>query len=1020
MLRASSVSRENVPQKLLRVEKTSGWWKPFRINLLILRNNARWFGLILVPVVLGTVVLFEARTSQFQARFLSAFASRLSYTIEPGPSPTIAFPSSGPFNQARGYAGLPGFAHRLTEAGFRIVAQARLSPALQRLARWKITPPFREPAAAGLIVRGENRTVLYNAGVHQRVFQSYEDIPPLIEKALLFVENRELEESDVPTRNPVVDWSRLAKAGLTYVGHKLGLPFRVEGGSTLATQIEKFRYAEGGRTSSAVDKLRQMLSASLRVYRSGSDTRKQRREIVLDYLNSVPLAAAPKYGEVYGVGNGLHAWFGVELPEAQRILYDRPMRAQSGPTVEQDKAPVFKHVLALICAARAPSFYLLQDRAALEDRVIFYVRQLEAAGTISKDFARRVESVPLQFLSEAPAPQPVAYVQRKATNAFRTHLMAALGVPDLYTLDRLHLDANTTLNAHLQNEVLQLFEKLKSPAFVESQGLRQEHLLLRGDPAQVTYSFTLFERTPMGNVLRVQADTLDQPFDVNEGMKLELGSTAKLRTLAHYLELVTSLYHEFHGLDPATLIKKSQAARDPITRWTTEAMSANSGIDLRTLLNKALDRKYSGGTGEVFFTGGGAHVFGNFDNDEDGQIFTLREGLYHSVNLVYIRLMRDLVRFHEVRLPYDAQTMLSQPDDPVRLRMLKEIAEKESQHFLFQGFQSYRHLDAQAIVDKLLGSRSRSLRHLAILFFAWNPDGDADSLARWMESRGMPVSGDEAAGLLRSYDPKRLNIADYGYLLDRHPLDVWSAGQMVREPGLSWDELLKRSATARELASRWLFQTRNRHAQDLRLRIRFEEDAFARMTPYWQRLGFPFDRLVPSLATAIGSSADRPIALAELVGIIENDGVRMPILRLEKLRFAGDTPYETVFEPQRQSGERVMEPEVAHALREVLAGVVQNGTARRLANAFVGKDRKPIVAGGKTGSGDNRYETRRWSRPVSRTGTFAFYVGDRYFGVITAYVAGDRAANYVFTSALPVTALKLLAPALVASLGDLE
>ena len=63
---------------------------------------------------------------------------------------------------------------------------------------------------------------------------------------------------------------------------------------------------------------------------------------------------------------------------------------------------------------------------------------------------------------------------------------------------------------------------------------------------------------------------------------------------------------------------------------------------------------------------------------------------------------------------------------------------------------------------------------------------------------------------------------------------------------------------------------------------------------------------------------------------------------------------------------------------------------------------------------------RRWSRPVSRTGTFAFYVGDRYFGVITAYVAGDKAANYVFTSALPVTALKLLAPALVASLGDLE
>ena len=108
-----------------------------------------------------------------------------------------------------------------------------------------------------------------------------------------------------------------------------------------------------------------------------------------------------------------------------------------------------------------------------------------------------------------------------------------------------------------------------------------------------------------------------------------------------------------------------------------------------------------------------------------------------------------------------------------------------------------------------------------------------------------------------------------------------------------------------------------------------------------------------------------------------------------------------------------------HALRDVLAGVVQNGTARRLVNAFVNRNGKSVVAGGKTGSGDNRYETRKWSHAVSRTGTFAFYLGDRYFGVMTAYV-GDKAANYVFTSALPVTALKLLAPTLAATLDDLE
>ncbi|PYS43871.1 MAG: glycosyl transferase family 51, partial [Acidobacteria bacterium] len=100
---------------------------------------------------------------------------------------------------------------------------------------------------AGLTIRGENGIELYNAGTRELVFDSYEDVPPLVIRALLLVENRELEDSEPATRNPVVDWGRLTKAGLMYAGHKVGLPFPVEGGSTLATQIEKFRYADGGR-----------------------------------------------------------------------------------------------------------------------------------------------------------------------------------------------------------------------------------------------------------------------------------------------------------------------------------------------------------------------------------------------------------------------------------------------------------------------------------------------------------------------------------------------------------------------------------------------------------------------------------------------------------------------------------------------------------------------------------------------------------------------------------------------------
>src|SRR5437870_1268020 len=411
MWREGSLTSEDLPDKWRKTETNRVWWR--RIHLLNLRNSTRWFLLTLPTLLLLTAGLFEARTSGIEAMLFSTVAARLSYSIGPGPSPRITFPESGPFNEARGYSKLPAFERQLMGAGYHIVEQARLSPELEGLTRWKITPPYREPAVAGLIIRGENGTTLYDADSNDQVFKTYDEIPPLVVKALLFVENRELEDSSFASRNPVVDWGRLAKAGVLYAGHKLGLPVHLEGGSTLATQIEKFRYADGGRTNSPGDKLRQMISASLRVYRDGPDTRDERRDIVVDYINSVPLAAAPDYGEVYGVGNGLYAWFGIDLDKA------RPSFSDTAP--EPEKARIFKHAMALICAARAPSFYLLQNHGALEARVDFYIRQLEANGTFSSEFARGLQSVPLEFLGRAPAPGPVPYVQRKAANAFRAH-----------------------------------------------------------------------------------------------------------------------------------------------------------------------------------------------------------------------------------------------------------------------------------------------------------------------------------------------------------------------------------------------------------------------------------------------------------------------------------------------------------------------------------------------------------------------------------------------------------------------
>jgi membrane peptidoglycan carboxypeptidase len=154
------------------------------------------------------------------------------------------------------------------------------------------------------------------------------------------------------------------------------------------------------------------------------------------------------------------------------------------------------------------------------------------------------------------------------------------------------------------------------------------------------------------------------------------------------------------------------------------------------------------------------------------------------------------------------------------------------------------------------------------------------------------------------------------------------------------------------------------------------------------------------------------------MGIIVNGGVRLPTSRIEELHFAANTPYETVVRRSGQQPERVMKPEVAAALKKAVTDVVEAGTARRVKGAFKLADNTEITVGGKTGTGDNRVEVFGSgghlvrSKAVSRTATFVFFIGDRWFGAITAYVPGQTAQNYGFTSALPVQILKNLAPEL--------
>src|SRR2546422_1217959 len=141
---------------------------------------------------LASVTYHELRTSATQSWLLSRYAASLSYEIAPGPSLSIAFPRGGPFDAQRGYPRLGDFSRRLASAGYTVAEQARQSAGTIRFVRWGVTPPYRESAVVGLVIRDSRGELLHDARPRDVLFPAFEDIPTLIVNTLLFLENREL------------------------------------------------------------------------------------------------------------------------------------------------------------------------------------------------------------------------------------------------------------------------------------------------------------------------------------------------------------------------------------------------------------------------------------------------------------------------------------------------------------------------------------------------------------------------------------------------------------------------------------------------------------------------------------------------------------------------------------------------------------------------------------------------------------------------------------------------------------
>jgi membrane peptidoglycan carboxypeptidase len=988
--------------------------------------------LLVVAFAVARTVVDEAKTSRRQAVWLSGLVPDLRYELKPGPSTSIRFPVGGPFDERLGYHRLPEVVQRLEEQGFTVSAQARMPPKMIEFIDQGLFATYREKTQTGLELRDCRRQPLIAARYPERTYARFDSVPRLMVDSLLFIEDRQLLDPRFPMRNPAIEWDRFGKAVANQALRRLDQSYAAGGGSTLATQIEKYRHSPEGRTDTATEKLRQMASASLRAYLDGENTLPRRRQIVVDYLNTVPLSAKAGFGEVNGIGDGLWAWYGRDFAEVNRLL-STPIDA-SGPVLPQRRALAFKQallpmqalafkqVLSLMVAQRRPSYYLGEGEAVLRQLTDSYLRVVAAAGLITPALRDAALPLPLKLRTQFAAAQPGAFVERKAANAVRGKLQTLLAMPRAYDLDRLDLGVDSSLDGEVQRAATALLRGLRDPQAAQAAGLYGARLLNKGDDtSKIMFSFTLFERGENSNLLRVQTDNFDQPFDLNEGARLDLGSTAKLRTLITYLELVADLHRRWSGLPAEQLAALKTSSHDPLSRWARDHLLRAGDKSLATMLDAAMQRSYSASPHEGFFTGGGLHHFANFEPEDNHRTMSLREALTRSVNLVFIRLMRDVVRHVMARSEGESATLFDDPSNPQRQAYLARFADKEGREFVARFYRKYAGKSAQDAADLLVHSVRPTPARLAAAFYGLEPNAGADALGAFIERR-LPktdLSSEALQALQDKLGAGRWSLADRGYLAGMHPLELWVVAYLRAHPKATLSDAVEASGEQRQEVYQWLFKTRHKGAQDARIRNLLEVDAFAEIQKAWRRLGYPFGSLTPSYATALGASGDRPAALAELMGLIVNRGMSLPVTRVAALQFAQGTPYETQLAYRPTQGERVLQPEVADVVRRALIGVVENGTAKRLKGALVRRDGSVVEIGGKTGTGDHRFDTHGRggqlisSRVVNRSATLVFLIGERHFGTIMAYAHEPHAVNYKFTSAMPSQLLKALAPVLL-------
>ena len=337
--------------------------------------------------------------------------------------------------------------------------------------------------------------------------------------------------------------------------------------------------------------------------------------------------------------------------------------------------------------------------------------------------------------------------------------MTLLSLPDLYALDRLDLSAETTVDTAAQARVTAVLQQLSDPAICAAAGM-VGHKLLGGDnPSKLTWSFVLYER---GADRNHAAHPRRQPEQAVRHQFRRQAAARLDRQIAHPGDLSRrsseSCTASLSACSRPELTRIAGSRGRPADRmggatiWRRPPTAACSRCSTRRC--SAPIRARPG----RFFTGGGMQGFGNFDSMEGFGEPTVDRAFEHSINLSFVRILRDIVNYYTARRTASTrQAAAGRADDPEREAYLRRFADADGRRFLCRFYKDLRGLERRG-GDGLCccSARGHAAKRLAAVYLTFHPRGAARRFAaflcRRLPQRRIP---DRERALGTVYEPSR-------------------------------------------------------------------------------------------------------------------------------------------------------------------------------------------------------------------------------------------------------------------------